>query len=61
MEGSTFEQALAFRAKERLDWLLGSSIRSIKVVPRVFAVVASGHPPRSQCTDTEVPRWPQEP
>ena len=44
----------------RLDWLLGSSIRSIKVVPRVFAVVASGHPPRSQCTHTEGPRWPQE-
>ena len=30
-----------------------------QAVPRVFAVVASGHPPRSQCTDTEVPRWPQ--
>ena len=54
-----FHAERGFRPKERLDWLLGSSIRSIKVVPRVFAVVASGHPPRSQCTQTEGPRWPQ--
>ena len=62
MESGTSAQPLGFRAKDRLDWLHGSSIRSTKVVPRVFAVVASGLPPRSQCTHhTEEPRWPQEP
>jgi cold shock protein len=49
-EGGNSVQAVAYRAKERLDWLLWSSVRSIEEVPRVVAVVASGHPPRSQCT-----------
>jgi cold shock protein len=56
MESGGPGPTLAAPVKEPLDWFLGSSIRSIKVVPRVFAVVASRHPPRSQCTHTEGPK-----